>query len=127
MNDPSAKPAFSQIIVDIAKLRDYCLSPSHPRGRDKARVFRSRLGLQAADAELLRDALIDAVRNYPEKLIPTNTDHHGRQYVLAFEMTTAAGTGVIRSIWIVPRQTKMCCGSSLVMFFPGRDLIRERR
>lgn len=26
-------------IVELAKLRDYCLSQSHPRGRHKARVF----------------------------------------------------------------------------------------
>ena len=43
---------FSDIVVEIAKLRDYCLSDTHPRGRHKARVFRSRLALTAADAEL---------------------------------------------------------------------------
>ena len=38
---------FDIIIVDLAKLRDYCLNEEHPRGRHKARVFRSRLGLTA--------------------------------------------------------------------------------
>lgn len=102
MSDASATPRFRQIIVDLTKLRDYCLSASHPRGRHKARVFRGRLGLQPTDAELLREALLSAVRNHPEKLVHTKTDHHGKHYALEFEMSTTAGTGVIRSIWIEP-------------------------
>jgi hypothetical protein len=102
LSDVPAEPAFRQIIVDVAKLRDYCLSPTHPDGRHKARVFRARLGLQVADAEFLRGTLINAVRSNPQSLVPSKADHHGKRYVLAFEMSTAAGTGTIRSIWIVP-------------------------
>jgi hypothetical protein len=35
-------------IVDIRKLPDYCLNPSHPRGRYKAQVCRQAAGLQQA-------------------------------------------------------------------------------
>jgi hypothetical protein len=56
MNLPNANRA----VVDIAKLRDYCLSPDHPRGRHKARVFAASLGLTANHAEELRDALLEA-------------------------------------------------------------------
>ena len=49
---------FGKFVVEIAKLRDYCLSDTHPRGRHKARVFRSRLGLSASDAEWLRQSLL---------------------------------------------------------------------
>jgi len=35
--------------VETRKLRDYCLSPEHPRGRHKARVFASALGLTVDD------------------------------------------------------------------------------
>lgn len=41
---------FHGIEVDMAKLRDYCLSETHLRGRHKARVFRARLGLTVRDA-----------------------------------------------------------------------------
>ena len=51
-------PGAERAIVDIAKLRDYCLDPHHPRGRHKARVFASALGLTQADAEILREALL---------------------------------------------------------------------
>jgi hypothetical protein len=31
-------------VIDERKLTDYVLKPAHPRGRDKARIFRSTLG-----------------------------------------------------------------------------------
>jgi hypothetical protein len=92
---------FGSIVVDVAKLRDYCLSDHHPRGRHKARVFRSRLGLTAGDADLLVRALLDAARVHQDDLRPTVADDYGQRYVLDFEMTTAAGTATVRSAWIV--------------------------
>lgn len=87
--------------MDVVKLRDYCLSDSHPRGRHKARVFRSRLGLTRADAELLRLALLEAVRMRPEDLRPTEGDQYGQRYVLDFDLTGAAGSAAVRSAWVV--------------------------
>lgn len=92
---------FAEIVVDVAKLRDYCLSDSHPRGRHKARVFRSRLGLTAANAELLRQALIDAARDRQDQLVPTDADEYGQRYVLDFDLTSAVGIATVRSAWIV--------------------------
>jgi hypothetical protein len=54
-------PGGEHAIVDIAKLQDYCLYPLHSRGRHKARVFMSALGLSRADAEYLRDELFRAL------------------------------------------------------------------
>jgi hypothetical protein len=51
-------PGGEQAVVDIAKLRDYCLSERHARGRHKARVFASRLGLARQDADILAEALL---------------------------------------------------------------------
>jgi hypothetical protein len=53
-------PGGADAVVDIAKLRDYCLSPVHPRGRHKARVFAAVLGLTQADADFLREELLSA-------------------------------------------------------------------
>jgi hypothetical protein len=92
---------FNAVVVDARKLTEYCLSESHRRGRNKARVFRSRLGLTAAGAELLRNALLQAVENRPEDLQFRIGDRYGRHYMLDFEMRTAAGEAVIRSIWII--------------------------
>lgn len=38
-------PGGEHAVVEIKKLRGYCLNPLHPRGRHKARVFSSVLGL----------------------------------------------------------------------------------
>jgi uncharacterized protein DUF6883 len=91
---------FRTIVIDRAKLRYYCLSTSHPRGRHKSRVFRSRLGLTATDTELLRRALLEAVRDHHEDLRPAEHDRYGRRYVLEFEMATPKGTAIVRSTWI---------------------------
>ncbi len=92
---------FGSVVVDVAKLRDYCLSDTHPRGRHKARVFRARLGLTANDAELLHRKLLDAVQSRQDDLQPTDADEFGQHYVLDFPMTTAAGSAIVRSAWIV--------------------------
>ena len=88
-------------MVDIAKLRDYCLSDTHPRGRHKARVFRSRLGITARDARKLRQAVLDAAHTRQEDLRPSGADEFGQRYVLDFPMATATGAAMIRSAWIV--------------------------
>jgi len=43
------------------KLLDYCVNQQHPRGRNNAQVFAS-IGIQRAEAEYLRSALLVAAR-----------------------------------------------------------------
>jgi hypothetical protein len=52
-------PHGEHALVDIQKLRGYCLNPEHPRGRNKARVF-AAVGIRQQDAEELRAALLAA-------------------------------------------------------------------
>jgi len=58
-------PHGDEAILDVRKIEDYCLSPSHPRGRHKARVFREALDLQRSDAAWLRDVLLEAPARLP--------------------------------------------------------------
>jgi hypothetical protein len=92
-------PNSGQALVDITKLRDYCLSRTHARGRHKARVFASVLGIAEQDAELLRQALLDAARN--SEATPAEADRYGQRYLLDFEMTGSGGRAMVRSAWIV--------------------------
>ena len=92
-------PNFERAIVDIEKLRNYCLSPEHPRGRNKARVFEAVLGFTDRNAEELRNALLSATRN--NEAVPTEVDEYGQRYVLDFVITGTAGWGHIRSSWII--------------------------
>jgi len=62
-------PNAGHAVVDREKLRDYCLSREHQRGRHKARVFESALGLTADDVEQVRDALLIAVQS--DDAVPT--------------------------------------------------------
>lgn len=50
-------PSSGRAVVDIAKLRDYCLNPNHPEGRHKARVFLAALGIRQKDAEWLAEQI----------------------------------------------------------------------
>ena len=92
-------PNADRAVVEIAKLRDYCLSPDHPRGRNKARVFASALGLTARHAEFLRTALSEAAVR--EDATPTDRDEFGQRFVVDFGMTGPAGTGRVRCSWII--------------------------
>ncbi|MCW5983514.1 MAG: hypothetical protein KIT09_35815 [Bryobacteraceae bacterium] len=85
-------------IVDIQKLRAYCLNPRHPRGRHKARVFAS-VGLRESDAEALRAALLAAAAEAEAQLGVANS--YGQRYVLDLELAHSGKTVRIRSTWIV--------------------------
>jgi len=94
-------PNCDRAVVEIEKLRDYCLSSEHPRGRHKARVFAAALGLSAEDAEDLRAALLDAARACDAT--PTEEDGYGQRYVIEFNMSGPGGRATILSSWIVRR------------------------
>jgi len=54
----SRLPNSERAVLDVRKLEEYCLSPEHPRGRHKARVFRDALGIRQAEADWLRSAIL---------------------------------------------------------------------
>jgi hypothetical protein len=94
-------PNGRHAIVDIRKLRDYCLSPDNPRGRHKARVFARALGVTAKDAETLRLTLLEVAQSQEANL--GELDEFGQRYTIDFEMATKAGRAMIGSGWIVSR------------------------
>jgi hypothetical protein len=94
-------PSPETAVVDIVKLRDYCLNGHHPRGRHKARVFAASLELSVADAEKLRRALLDAARN--GEASESTIDSYGTRYNLDFLFSHAGRQATIRSAWIVRR------------------------
>jgi hypothetical protein len=94
-------PNPHRAVADLAKLRDYCLNPHHPRGRHKARVFASKLGLAFSDAEDIRAKLMEAARR--SDCVSGGEDEHGWRYVIDLAMTGPAGRARVRSAWIVRR------------------------
>ena len=51
-------PNAERAVIDIKKLRDYCLNPNHPEGKHKAHVFFEKLEFTADDAERLRELIM---------------------------------------------------------------------
>ncbi len=90
-------PNSEQAIVDITKLRGYCLNPVHEEGKHKARVFASALGLNLESAEWLQGQLL-AMARQKECQTGKKTDH-GQRYQIDFTLTHQGKTAQVRSIW----------------------------
>ena len=86
-------------MVDITKLREYCLNLQHPRGRHKARVFASALNLHQGDAEFLRTQLLEAAKM--SDAIAGEVDEYGQRYLVDFECQKGSRRAFVRSAWIV--------------------------
>jgi len=92
-------PNVTRATLDIVKLRDYCLSESHPRGKHKARVFETALGLTASDAPELRDAILAAILT--EEAVVGEQDEYGLRYIVDFSMNWKGREAIIRTAWII--------------------------
>ena len=92
---PNAEHAF----IDIRKLADYSLDPTHPVGRHKSIVFRSALGFTADDADTHHELLLRAALVY--EAASGRLDEFGRRYTVDFPVSTTVGSAVLRSAWIV--------------------------
>jgi len=84
----------------MQKLSGYALNKDHSDGQHKAIVFEAALGITVDHAELLRDALLQAVQT--DDAILGEKDNFGQRYRIDFEMRGVNGnTATIRSGWIV--------------------------
>ncbi|NEX17788.1 MAG: hypothetical protein C1943_14505 [Halochromatium sp.] len=86
-------------IVDIRKLSDYCLNFEHPRGKHKARVFLSVLGLTTAHAVDLQDMLLRKVAS--EECAIGTVDQYGARYTVDFTYRRGDREALLRSTWII--------------------------
>lgn len=93
-------PNGASAIVDIEKLRDYCLSAQHPEGRHKARVFLSALGITSADAEKLRQILISSAATCKEVSM-TDADKYGCRYSFDLALKWGSREALLRTAWII--------------------------
>ena len=96
-------PNADRAVVDIRKLRDYCLNPLHDEGKHKARLFATALCMTANDAERLRDILLQAVKRHDAKL--GRRDDYGQRYTADFLLEWRGKRAIIRSGWIIEHHT----------------------
>ena len=86
-------------MIDISKLRDYALNPTHRVGGHKARLFANRLGMTISDTEALRDILFNAIRT--EEAMLGELDEYGQRYMIDFLLTWQNRQAKVRSAWII--------------------------
>lgn len=92
-------PNVSHAILDIRKLRDYCLSTEHIRGGHKARVFRAALAIDDREADWLRHEILQALPN--ADAVHTKKDYFGLHYSVKITLTRQNRTAVINTTWII--------------------------
>ena len=110
-------PNAENAVLDIEKLRDYCLNPNHPEGKHKARVFFDKLGIRQNDAEDLRNAILEGV--LVAEAVEQKQSSFGRRFVVDLVISRGEGvvlsSALVRTAWIIregedfPRLTTCFC------------------
>lgn len=88
-------------LIDQRKLTDYVLNPVHPRGRDKARIFKSSLGYDRASCAGLIEQIRRAILRH--EAIFVRQDRYGRHYRVDLTLTGPRGTARVRTGWLYDR------------------------
>ena len=93
-------PNGSKAYVDLrGKLLGYCLNKSHRRGRNKAIVFESVLGITADHAGALAEQLLSAAAQLDAKIKDRSAD--AIKYEIELPVTGPRGTAIVVSGWVV--------------------------
>lgn len=92
-------PHAEHAVVDIRKLRDYCLNFEHSTGKHKARLFQSTLGMRVEDALELRRILLKEIKTHPAKI--GEQDTFGQRYTIDFRLKWQNKSAIVRSGWII--------------------------
>ena len=89
-------PNGERALIPMEKLVDYCLNPEHPRGKDKAQVFASVLGLTRNTADQLANLIRQAAVN--GEVTKEETTPFGRYYRVDWSIPSKTDI-VLRTIW----------------------------
>jgi hypothetical protein len=92
-------------VVDIRKLRDYCLNLNHDVGKHKARLFLSILGMNVDNAEDLRQILLEVIVTDEAQL--QRQDEFGQRYTLDFPIEWQNRRAILRSGWIIESDSEI--------------------
>lgn len=91
---------YKEAEIKPEKLKEYSLDPSANRGRHKARVFKSVLGFDQSNWELLMES-IKSELPYHEAVFKEE-DEHGKRYTVILPLTGPSGaTADVLTGWIV--------------------------
>jgi hypothetical protein len=89
-------------IISIEKLIGYCLNPEHPKGKHKARVFQSVLGITRENAdrlyELVRQAAITG------KVVQERSTPFGQEFKVDWNIL-GLDQVQLRTLWIISSES----------------------
>jgi hypothetical protein len=92
-------PNPHRAVVEIRKLRDYCLNVDHPVGKHKARVFKAALGLTVQQADWLRNRALELAVTGEARSGATSA--FGDTYVIDAWIAYNGRTALVSFCWIV--------------------------
>lgn len=97
---PLKLPGAHEAVLHPDKLRRYALSADHEKGREKARVFRSALGLTSEDWQYLRDEILERLPK--SEVTRIESRGYGYEYVVLVWIDGRNGaTHPVSTRWIV--------------------------
>jgi hypothetical protein len=101
---PNALPNYSSAVILREKLEGYVLNSQHPEGQHKARVFKSALGFEQTDWQLLEKAILDELPYNDAGQV--NKGPWGDKYVVVLPITGLNGNTVnVITAWIIRPKT----------------------
>jgi len=95
-------PNANRAVVDIRKLRDYCLNLHYDEGKHKARLFVAALEMTEKDAETLREIVLDAIKISEVQV--GRKDMFGQRYLVDFVAEWRNKKAVVQSGWLIEHQ-----------------------
>jgi hypothetical protein len=92
-------PNADRAVIELAKLRDYLLSPTHPVGRFKAAVFLA-LGYSASGWDRLEADLRS--QHLPHDAVAADPTAYGQKYIIRATLVGPAGQSArMVTVWVV--------------------------
>ena len=88
-------PNFQSAVIDIEKFSGYILNEMHPRGKHKAKIFKSVLGFVKEDAEELKEII--SIKIQDAEAVETYKDVFGIRYYADLLYQDV----IIRTHWII--------------------------
>lgn len=103
----NALPNYQKAVIPTDKLEKYALNPNHlsraygkSDGRDKARVFKSALGFDQSNWELLKQKILEELP-YQEAILGEE-DEYGKRYTVTLPIAGLNGnTANVLTGWII--------------------------
>lgn len=81
------------------KIEEYCLNLNHDKGKHKAILFQSKLGITLKNPEILKTAIKKAA--VPETVEIRKKNEYGTHYNMKFFLKTSIGESAILVAWII--------------------------